>query len=168
MPNRATIPALALATLSLSACGSSSSQTSGSSKSSTPAAPSLSAFKAGFAHDKAQFTKLGNELGLAIRTASKKTNSQLGAEFNTLASRATQQQTKLGKLNPPARYKAKVDELIADFGAVGKDMKAIATASSTNDAAAARSSATRLVKHSAALKTVDVALTAALGLPQTP
>jgi hypothetical protein len=161
MPNRSTIPALALAALSLSACGASSSS------SSSPAAPSLGAFKTGFARDKAQFSKLGNDLGVAVLGAAKKSNSQLESEFSALAGRTDQQQAALRKLNPPAQYKAKLDELIADFGPVAKEMKAIAAAAGSGNAAAARSSATGLVKDSAALKTVDVALSTALGIPPT-
>lgn len=105
---------------------------------------------------------------MALQGAGKKTNSQLGSEFNLLASRAAQQQAELRKLIPPAQYKPKLDELIADFGAVGNDMKAIAAAAGSGNATTARNSATRLVKDSAALKAVDISLTRALGLPQTP
>ncbi len=171
MPNRSTIPALALAALSLSACGSSSSSSSGHtshrSKADTPA-PSLSAFKTGFAKDKAQFTALGRSLGAAIQGASKKSNAELGSEFKGLAARTVQQQAQLRKLNPPPRYKGRLDELITAFGSVAGDLEAVAAATGSNDAARARKAATSLVQHSAGLKTVDLALTRALGLPQTP
>ncbi len=171
MPKRSTIPALALAALSLSACGSSSSssssQTSSPPKASAPATPSPGAFKTGFAKDKAQFTKLGNDLGAAIQAAPKKSNSQLASQFDALAARTTQQQAALRQLNPPAQYKAKLDELTADFGPVAKDMKAISAAARSNSASGARTAAARLVKDSAALKAADVALSTALGIPVT-
>ncbi len=169
MSKRLMLPALALAALSLSACGSSSSsssQTSSQAKT-TPAAPSLSAFKAGFAKDKASFTKLGNDLGVAIQKAAQTSASQLQKEFSALSARTRHEGEKLAKLDPPAKYKAQLDKLVSDFGPVATDMDAIAKAAGTNDATAARKAAASLVRHSAALKTEDVSLTRALGLPQT-
>jgi hypothetical protein len=170
LPKRSTITALALAALSLSACGSSSSSssTSSSAKAPTSAGPSLSAFKSGFAQDKASFTKLGSALASAIQQAPKRSSSELATEFSSLAARTAAERAKLAKLDPPAKYKAQLAQLVADFGPVAADMTGIAKAASTNNSIGARNAAAHLVKDSAALKAVDVSLSSALGIPSVP
>ena len=114
---------------------------------------------------KTNFRQLGTDLGQAITAASGKSNSQLASEFTTLSQRATASAAGLRKLNPPSKYRSQNSSLAADFDTVASDMKAIATAASTNNASAARSESAKLVQDAAQLKSVDVSLSSALGLP---
>ena len=129
--------------------------------------PSLSAFKNGFATDKSQFTKLGSDLAAAIQSARNQTNTELASEFGALSSRAKQQAAQLRKLDLPSKFAAQVKTLAGDFDAVGADLGSIASAAKAADAGTARAAYARLLQHAAALRTVDRALTGALGLPQT-
>ncbi len=154
MSRRSLIGAAALLALVLAACGGSSG-------------PSLSAFKTGFAADKAQFRTLGTDLGAAIEGAGAKSDSALATEFDALSARATQQSAALGKLDPPAKYKAELGRLTSGFRAIASDLQAIATAASAHNAQAARRATTTLVQNAAKIKASDDVLTAALGLPKT-
>jgi hypothetical protein len=148
-----TVPFLALSALVLSACGSSG--------------PSLSEFKQGFAADKAAFSAIGNDVGVALQTAPKKTNAELATEFSVLASRAAQQQTNLQALKAPSKYRHDLTTLISDFTPVIADLRAIAAAARADNAKAAETSAASLVRHSVTLKSADVGLSRALGIPLT-
>ena len=154
MRSRSTIAACALLSVGLSGCGGSSG-------------PSLSSFKTGFAADKAQFTKLGTDLGVAVTGAAAKSNMQLAAEFGELASRATQQAALLRKLDPPAKYKTELASLAAGIDIVATDLRTIAAAAAAGDPNAARAAAETLAQNSAKVKAADQTLTRQLGLPQT-
>lgn len=142
-----------LTALALAACGSSG--------------PSLTDFKKGFAADKAAFSAIGNDVGVAVRTAPKKTNAELATEFSVLASRAAQQQTNLQALQPPSTYRHDLTALIGDFTPVISDLTAIAAAARSDNAKAAETSAASLVRHSVTLKAADVSLSRALGIRPT-
>ena len=153
MSSRHLLAGPAVVALAIAGCGGSSG-------------PSLSSYKSGFQVQKTSFRQLGSDLGQAISTAPQRSNSQLATEFATLTQRATAQAAGLRKLNPPSKYKPQNDTLAADFDTVAADLKAIATAASTNNGTAARTDSTKLVRDAAQLKSVDVGLTGALGLPQ--
>jgi hypothetical protein len=129
--------------------------------------PSVSKFKTGFAADKAQFTKLGSDLGTSVENASTKSNTELAAAFAALSARATQQVAQLSKLDPPAKFKNDLDQLKMRFTAVATDLTSISTAATKGDPTAAKTATEKLVKDAAQVKTSDTALTSALGLPQT-
>lgn len=141
-----------LLTIALAACGGAS-------------APSGSAFRSGFKTDKAQFRRLGVDLQHAIGGAQAKTNAQLATEFDSLSTRARQQASKLAKLDPPAKYKHSLDELVAGFKAVAGDLSQIASAARANDVQGAKAATRSLVGHAAQVKAADVAISDALGLP---
>ena len=128
-------------------------------------APSLSAFKSGFAANKKSFHSLGLDLQKAIATAQSKTDTQLAAEIGALATRARQQATSLGKLNPPSRYKADLAKLTAGFKAVAADLGQIATAATRHDAATARTATLSLIRDAATVKSGDTGISAGLHLP---
>lgn len=152
MTTRTMASAATLLTIAIAGCGASNG-------------PSLSAFKTGFAADKAKFRKLGLDLQREIAGANAKSDAQLATEIGALAARAKQQAAQLSKLNPPAKHKTNLDKLAVGFKAVAADLKQISAAASKHDAAAARAATQRLVAHAAQVKASDDALTAALGLP---
>jgi hypothetical protein len=152
--SRSTIASAALLTVVLAGCGGSSG-------------PSLSSFKSGFAADKAQFSKLGTDLGAAVAGAGSKSNSQLATEFGALSSRATQQAAQLRKLDPPSKYKTELASLAAGIDIVAADLRTIAAAATAGDARAARAAAETLAQNAATVQANDQTLTRQLGLPQT-
>jgi hypothetical protein len=128
-------------------------------------APSLSAFKSGFAADKTSFHSLGVDLQRAIATAQNKTDTQLAGEIGALANRAKQQAASLSKLNPPSRYKADLHKLTSGFSAVAADLRQIATAATKHDAATARAATLSLIRDAATVKSGDTAISGGLHLP---
>jgi hypothetical protein len=149
----------ALLVIALAGCGSSASSSS---------APSLSAFKSGFAADKAQFRKLGLDLQHAITGASSKTDAQLAAEIGALSTRAREQASQLSQLKPPAKFQGTLRELAAAFNAVAGDLNQISSAATKHNAQAARAATVTLLRDAAKVKATDKTLTASLGLPATP
>jgi hypothetical protein len=149
---RRSIPLCALLlTGALAGCGGSSG-------------PSLSSFKSGFAADKAQFRKVGTDLGAAIQTASGKSDSALATEFASLSARATTQAAQLRKLQPPAKYKTAVGQLASSFDTVANDLHTISGAATSHDAATARSASATLVRDALKLQKIDKSVSGQLGL----
>ena len=114
---RAAASPVVIAALALAGCGSSS-----------PARPSLSAFKSGFQSEKAAFRQLGLDLQRTITGAKAKTDAQLATEIGALSGRASQQASQLVKLKPPAQFKRSLTHLVAGFRAVSTDLTSIAAA----------------------------------------
>jgi soluble cytochrome b562 len=151
--SRSTIASAALLAM-LAGCGGSSG-------------PSLSSFKQGFVADKAQFSKLGTDLGAAVRGAGAKSNTELAAEFGALSSRATQQAALLRQLKPPSKYKTEVASLASGIDIVATNLHTIAAAATAGDPKAARAAAETLAENAAKVKAADQAVSSQLGLPQT-
>ncbi|MGI8505595.1 MAG: hypothetical protein ACR2MK_02115 [Solirubrobacteraceae bacterium] len=145
--------AATLLTVAIAGCGASN-------------APSLSAFKTGFASDKAQFRKLGLDLQREIVGAKAKTDAQLATDLGALSVRAKQQAAQLSKLDPPAKYKAELQKLVSGFNAVGADLKQISVAATRHDGPTARTATGALGADAAKVKASDDAITAGLGLPK--
>jgi hypothetical protein len=141
-----------LLAIGLSGCGGSS-------------APSLKAFKSGFAANKQSCHSLGIDLQQSIATAQNKTDTQLASEISALATRAKQQGASLGKLNAPGRYKSDLSKLSAGFNAVAADLHQIAAAATKHDAATARAATLALIHDAATVKSGDAAISAGLRLP---
>ena len=129
--------------------------------------PSLSAFKAGYNAARVSATQFGADLGRAIQTAPQRTNSELATEFQQLSTRATREATQLRRLDPPAKYRTQLGQVIAGFGTVRSDLHAISVAASAGDVTSARNGAVKLVNDVAHTRTLDRALTAKLGLRQS-
>ena len=129
--------------------------------------PSLSAFKRGFSAQKAQFTQLGRDLQVAFATARGKSNGQIGAEFSSLAQRTSQQADQLQKLNPPAKYKSQRDQLVSGFRTIAADLETISVSAKAGNVSGASKARNKLLQDAAGVRSVDRALTASLGLPQT-
>jgi len=145
---RATALTAALTAIAIAGCGSS--------------APGLSAFKSGFETDRAQFRKLGQDLEATIGDAKNKTDAQLAAELEPLATRANHQGAQLAKLKPPASYESNLDKLITGFDAIAVDLKRIATAATQNNAQAASAATRALVADATTVKAADLAIAGAL------
>lgn len=142
----------AIVALAIGGCGGSS-------------APSLSAFKAGFASEKAAFRNLGLDLQQAITGAKAKTDAQLATEIGALATSASRQASQLSHLNPPAKYKAGLAKLVTGFRAVATDLQVIAAAAVKHDATTAKAATQTLLVDAARIKASDDAITKGLGLP---
>lgn len=141
--------AAALTATALVGCGSST--------------PSTSAFRSGFEVDRAQFRKLGQDLEATIGNAKNETDAQLAAELQPLSTRAREQGTQLAKLQPPAKYKRDLNQLIAGFNAIAVDLKQIATAATKDDAEAAGTATQALVSDATRVKAADLAIATGLG-----
>jgi hypothetical protein len=129
--------------------------------------PSLSAFKTGFDDARVSATQFGADLGQAIQTAPQRTNSELATEFQQLSTRATREAAQLRRLDPPAKYRTQLSQVIAGFGTVTSDLHAISLAASAGDVTSARNSTAKLVDDVTHTRTLDRALTAKLGLRQS-
>jgi hypothetical protein len=140
-----------LLSIALTACGGS-------------AAPSLSAFKAGFAGQRKTFRTLGVDLQQAIATAQNKTDAQLAKEIAALAVRAKNKASSLATLNPPSRYKTALHTLEVGFNAIAADLRQITAAATKHDAATARSATLALIKDASTVKAGDTAITSGLHL----
>jgi hypothetical protein len=130
-------------------------------------APSLSSFKHGFAASKTQFRQLGADLGATLRGAATKSNTQLAAEFDTLAARAKSQAAGLRKLDPPAKFKSELNQLSSSLDSVAIDLGRIAGAADAQNVKQARSATATLITDAAKVRRADNFLTAGLGLPKT-
>ena len=151
---RAVASAMVIAALALAGCGSSS-----------PAQPSLSAFKSGFKAEKAAFRQLGLDLQKTITGAKAKTDAQLATEISALSGRASRQATQLAKLNAPAKFRTSLTHLVAGFRAVARDLTSIAGAAVRHSGAAAKTATETLLTDAAKVKRADDAITKGLGLP---
>lgn len=129
--------------------------------------PSLSSFKHSFAASKAQFRQLGADLGATLQKAATKTDSQLAAEFDQLATRAKTQAAGLRKLDPPAKFKSELDQFSSSLDSVAIDLGRIAGAADAHNVKSARAATATLITDAAKVRTADNVLTAGLGLPKT-
>lgn len=142
--------------LGLAGCGSGTSSSSSTSQ---------VAFKAGFATSQKEFRKLGTELAKDITGAGVRTDAELAKEFSRLATRAGQQADQLAALHAPAKYAARVSALVAGFHGMKADLAKISTAATNHDASSAEAATRTLLTDAAKIKTADVSLSKALGLP---
>lgn len=122
-------------------------------------------FKSGFATSQRDFRALGTDIAKDITGAGKKTDAAIAAEFDKLATRAGQQAAQLDSLHVPARYKNQVAKLFTGFHAIKNDLSNIATAATHHNASNAEAATRELLRDAAMIKTADVALSKALGLP---
>ncbi|HEY3725609.1 MAG TPA: hypothetical protein VGL51_00445 [Solirubrobacteraceae bacterium] len=186
MKKRPLIAATALLAIALAGCGgssktSSSAATSNSSSasSSTPTTSSTTAagstssaaanggtgsFKSGFAADKVQFRALGANLQKALTQAGSKTDAQLATELSQLSDQAKAQAQRLSQLNPPAKFKTALDNLVNSLNNVSSDLKSISDAATKHDATAAKAATEKLVADAAKVKSSDTQLTNGLRL----
>ena len=152
MKNPPTILACTVLIVALAGCGGSS-------------APSLSAFKAAFTSDRAQFRQLSVDLQREITGARAKTDAQLATEIGALSTRAKRQASDLGDLKPPGKYKPDVQKLISGFTGLAADLEQISVAATKRDAASASSATKLLIRDAATIRGADDALTSSLKLP---
>jgi len=119
-------------------------------------------FESGAKAATAETTKIGSDIGTAVRAASKQTDAQLAAEFTDLAARARAVVSDLNALEPPAAARAKVNALVGALGTGAQDLDAIAAAARGHDASSARSATVTLVRDSPAITVAKDALDAEL------
>ena len=143
------------AAVAMAGCGSGKSSTS----------TSQVAFKTGFAGSQKDFRKLGTDIAKDITGAGARTDAQLSREFTALAARAKQQASQLSDLKVPAKYSQRVASLVAGFRGLEADLSKISTAATNHDASSAEAATRALLTHAAKIKTADVSLSKALGLP---
>ena len=155
MNSRRLACAVALAGIAAAGCGSGG-------KSSTT---SQATFKRGFATSQTEFRQLGTDIAKDITGAGNKTDAALATEFGNLAKRADQQATRLTTLHVPAKLQKQVARMVAGFHAVKGDLSKISAAAVHHDAAGAEAATRSLLTDAATVKTADVALSKALGLP---
>lgn len=155
MINRRLTCAVVLGGIAAAGCGSSHTSTTTSQVS----------FKSGFAASAKDFRQLGTDIAKDITGAGNKTDAALATEFGTLAKRVDQEATQLAALHAPAKLQKQVARMIAGFHAVKGDLSKISTAAVHHDAASAKAAARALLTDAATVKTADVALSKALGLP---
>jgi hypothetical protein len=127
--------------------------------------PSLATFKSAFKADKARFHQLSLDLQQAIGTAGSKSNAQLASELSALSARADKQASELASLNPPAKYKAELDKLVAGFRGIATDLKQISGAAVKRNAQQATTATRQLVVDATKVRAADDGLSALLGLP---
>ncbi|MFL5864983.1 MAG: hypothetical protein ACJ780_30180 [Solirubrobacteraceae bacterium] len=132
---------------------------------STSATTGPGSFRDGFSTSQNEFRKLGTTIARDITDAGAQNNATLATTFSRLAKRADQQATQLAELRVPARYKQQVASLVAGFHAVRGDLSKISSAAAHRDASSAEAAARTLLRDAAGIKTLDTALSKALGLP---
>jgi len=156
------------ATASSSASAASSATTSSapaSSSTATGSGATVSAFKAALLADKAQFSAFGASLQKTLVGAGSKTDAQLATELSALSDTAKAQAQRLSQLNPPAKYKTTVDNLVKYVTKVGSDLKQISQAAANHDTATPKTATKQLIQDATKVKTADTALTSGLRLP---
>jgi hypothetical protein len=153
--NRTLACAAVLAGIAAAGCGSSHTSTTTSQVS----------FKNGFATSQTEFRRLGTDIAKDITGAGNKTDAALATEFDELATRADQQAAQLNSLHIPARYKTRVAKMVTGFHAVKDDLSNISTAAKNHNASNAEAATRSLLTDAATVKTADVTLSKALGLP---
>jgi hypothetical protein len=157
-------------TSSATAASATSSATTGtapasSSTTATGTGGTVSAFRAALLSDKAPFAAFGASLQKTLLGAGSKTDAQLATELSTLSDTAKAQAQRLSQLNPPAKYKTTVDNLVTYVTKIGSDLKQISHAAVNHDATAAKAATKQLIQDATKVKAADTALTKGLGLP---
>jgi hypothetical protein len=148
-----------LLALALAGCGTSSSTSTG---------PTTASFKAAFSAEKVKLKSLGENVGSAVEGAGKKSDAALMAQFQELASRATELAGSLGQLAAPDKFKTALATLQSSVTQVAGALHSIEAAAAAHDAAAAKAGAETLVADAQQVKSSDNALSTALGLPTSP
>jgi hypothetical protein len=154
-----TCAAAAVALVALAGCGG-----SGGSGGSTTQTASLPSFKAGLSAVDTKYADLPGDIDTAVTGAGSKSNSQLATEFSGLATRTKAMATDVGKLKPPAKYKADAQRMTAALNAVAKDLSGISTAATNGDVTAAENATKALLTDSGKVKVASDTLDQAVGL----
>jgi hypothetical protein len=121
-------------------------------------------FKSSFASERAQFRQVGDNLGSELQAAARQTDAQVAAAFGSLAGQLTKVKSDLAALNAPGRYKAETAKLVAAFGGVLTEVRAIQHDAAVHDARRASSDTLALVQRASAVKALDTEISTQLGL----
>ena len=100
-----------------------------------------------------ELLKVGQDVAKAIQGARGKSDKELAGEFSELNHRTEQVRTKLDELDAPPEYEKLQKALSAAIGVVAGDLLGISDAAASHEAAAARTEAQELVRHSVAVRT---------------
>jgi hypothetical protein len=168
--------ALAATLILLSGCGgsnssssASSSSASSSSGSSAPASssstsqsqttPSAAQFKAAVTPVLNQFKNASQRTGAALQQAGSQTDAGVAATFRGVEARWKSALSRLEKLHPPPQLTTTYNRLKTQIGRVDADLAEIVSAAQTHNAAAAKTSATKLVNDIVSAKATSTAIT---------
>lgn len=167
--------ALAATLILLSGCGGSSSSSS-SASSSTPRAPANSSatsqsptttsqttptaaqFSAAITPVLNQFKDASQRTGAALQQAGSQTDAEVAGTFRGVEARWKSALAKLEALQPPPQFTSTFNRLKTQIGRVDTDLAAIVSAAQTHNAAAAKSSATKLVNDIVSAKATSTTI----------
>jgi hypothetical protein len=159
--------AIAATLVLLCGCGGSSSATSSSPASASSSTQtsqttqSAAQFKAAIAPVLDQFKNASHKTGVALQQANSHSDAQLATTFQQLATTWGAALTKLQTLQPPPELTANYNRLKREVTQVKSDLKAIASAAQSHDAAAAKTATTKLINDILSAKGTSATLTGA-------
>jgi len=142
--------ALVAALAFVAGCGSSDKKDDGT-----------AAYKTAYKAESARIKKLGVDLAAAIQSASKKTDDQIVAQFQALATRAHVEASNLGNLNPPAKFQADNAALQTALSRAATDLDEIVKAARKHSYNDAKTATETLVGDSPIVKSTRDKLDAA-------
>jgi hypothetical protein len=108
-------------------------------------------FKKDYKADRQTLREIGNDIGSAISNAPNDSASALAAKFRSLASRTQTLLNSLRKLKPPGKVKSDFNALSSALSKGRRDLSAIASAATSNDANAAGAATRALITDSPAI-----------------
>lgn len=165
---------VAVAVVALAGCGSkgssnattqSSAATATTSSTSTSSAVDQTAvFKAKLTPVATQLGDTAKAIGRAIEQAPSRSDSQLGAQFSSLAGRLQQELSQLESLKPPASMTTDFNTVTDAVRRAEADLTSIVAAASTHDKSAAEQAGASLVTDLLAAKTAATKITSQLGI----
>jgi hypothetical protein len=167
--------ALAATLIVLTGCGGSSSGTSSASSSTAPASaspsstsqsqtttsqttPTAAQFSATIAPVLNQFKNASQRTGAALQQAGSQTDAEVAAAFRAVETRWKSALAKLETLRPPPQFISAYNRLKTQIRRVDTDLAAIVSAAQTHNAAAAKTSATKLVNDIVSAKATSTTI----------
>ena len=124
---------------------------------------STTSFKTSYESVANQFKRTSQAIGTAIQQAPSKTDAQIGAAFQDLASRWQTALSQLQTLKPPSNLATTFNALRSAASRVKADLNAIVAAATNHDAAAAKQASNNLVTDILTAKSASTTITNKLG-----
>jgi hypothetical protein len=134
------------------------SSTSQSQTTTSQTAPAPAQFSAAIAPVLNQFKNASQRTGAALQQAGSQTDAQVAATFRGLEARWKSALTKLETLQPPPQFTSSYNRLKSQIRRVDADLAAIVSAAQTHNAAAAKTSATKLVNDIVSAKATSTTI----------
>lgn len=120
-------------------------------------------FKTAYQSAANQLKQVSHDIGTEIQQASKQTDAQVLAAFQTLATHWQNRLSHLETLKPPADLAADFNTVTGSAGRVEADLNGIVAAARTHSGAAARQAAASLVSDVLTAKAASTKITNKLG-----